>query len=134
MTDEEAAGGHTIAEHVGKSDAYLLRRMQTERLQTGFFTLARQRVGSFPSLEAANKLVSATLAQNSVVVDQVASGALQGAFITATFDSPTGREAYASSPRSEPYIRETFGVGASIVHDPAFPRGFRVVSSYPRND
>ena len=134
LLEEEAAGGHTISEHVGKSDAYLLRRMQVERLETPFLTIARQRVGTFHSVEAANKLVGATLMQNGETVGLVASGKLSEGFVRAEFSSPTGREAYASSARSQPYIRETYGVGVKIIHDPMTRNGFRVISAYPRNE
>ena len=55
-------GGHAIAEHVGRSDAYLLARARGERGPA----LVRRRVGSFPSIEAANKLVSATLSSSKI--------------------------------------------------------------------
>ena len=134
LTEEESAGGHTIAEHVGKSDEALVRRMYAERYNLGYYSVLRRRNGTFSSLEAANKLVSSTLAQNRERVELVASGALDDAFVKATFSSPTGREAYATSDISEPYIRVTYGVGVSIVHDPKARRGYSVVSAYPRND
>jgi HK97 family phage portal protein len=134
LTEDEREGGHSIADHVGKTDDALMRRMQTERLETPFLTIARQRVGTFPSLESANKLVNATLAQNRQRVELVASGQISEAFVKATFDSPTGREAYAPSERAQPYIRVTHGVGVHIVHNPKDKKGFRVITAYPRND
>ena len=95
---------------------------------------ARRRWGSFPSLEAANKLVNSTLAQNQAIVDQVASGFVPRAFVTSRFDAQTGIAAYASSPRSQPYVRDTYGVGVEIRADRRSSRGFRVHSAYPRND
>jgi HK97 family phage portal protein len=132
-------GGHTIAEHVGRSDAYILARARGERGPTA----VRRRVGSFPTVEAANKLVSATLSSNKIqlgetlsnreLVARVARGEKNGEFLTLEFSSKTGREAYAASMISEPYLRDTYGVGVLIVRDKKEPAGFTVVVAYPRN-
>lgn len=134
LLDEEAAGGHTVKLHVGKSDEYLLARVRGEQGQFGIFTISRKRAGSFPSIEAANKLVNATLAENTEAVASVSSGEKPGAFITMEFSTPTGKEAYARTPRSEPYMRTTYGVAALIIHDRQSPRGYRVLTAYPMND
>lgn len=134
LLDEEAAGGHTVKQHVGKSDDYLLARVRGDQGQFGIFTVSRKRAGSFPSVEAANKLVNATLADNADTVTAVSAGKSPGAFVTSEFYSPTGREAYARTPRSEPYMRTTYGVGVLIAHDRRSPRGYRVITAYPRND
>ncbi len=132
-------GAHPITEHVGKDDAYLLARVRGER---GPY-LIRKRVGSFPSLEAANKLVSATLAStergkgqalsNRERVELVARGEVGGDFITLEFSKQTGREAFAPSELAEPYLRDTYGVGVVIVHDETSKTGFTVFNAYPRN-
>jgi hypothetical protein len=129
LHEHEARGGHTLVEHVGKSDSYLLARVRGERGPA----LVRKRAGSFPSVEAATKLVSSTIARNQETVDRISRGALSGAFITAEFDTPTGREAFAPSEHAEPYMRETYGVGVVIEHDPDSREGFVVYSAYPRN-
>jgi hypothetical protein len=134
LLDEETRGGHTIKEHVGKTPNQLIARMQAERFETPFATIARKRVGSFPSLEAANKLVNSTLARNRSTVELVASGKVTRAFIKSRFQTQTGIEAYAASERSRPYVRDTFGVGVEIRHDPHSPNSYTVVSAYPRED
>lgn len=134
LLEEEQNGGHTIAAHVGKSAQHLLARVRAGRAFFGFATVALRRDGSFPSLEAANKLVNATIAQNQSVVELVASGILDEEFITATFPSRTGIEAYRPGERASPYLRDTYGVGVVIVHDPNASNGFRVITAYPRND
>ena len=67
-------------------------------------------MGSFSSLEAANRLVNGTIAQNPAKVERVASGQSPKEELTGRFDSITGYEAYARTERSQPYIRETDGV------------------------
>ena len=110
-------------------DAYMLASVRGDR---GFF-YARKRHGSFPSVEAATKLVSSTLARNREIVDRVARGELDDAFITAEFGSRTGREAFRPAENSEPYLRDTNGVGVFLVHDPEESSGFTIISAYPRN-
>jgi hypothetical protein len=99
-----------------------------------FASVGFYRQGSFPSLDAANRLVNATLSRNRATVEEVVNGTLRRAFLTTIFSSQTGIEAFRSSSRSQPYIRDTFGVGVYIVHDPNSGKGFRVVTAYPRND
>jgi hypothetical protein len=128
LHEHEMRGGHTIAEHVGRSDSYLLARARGDRGPVA----VRRRAGSFPSLEAATKLVSSTLAKNQDIVERVASGELDDAFITAEFETKTGREAYAPTEYSEVYMRDTYGVGVFIVHDATVEGGFTIWSAYPR--
>ncbi|ARN83678.1 hypothetical protein B1812_14965 [Methylocystis bryophila] len=84
------------------------------------------RVGSFSSLAAANKLVNSTLAQNASVVDDVATGRVGGAKIESWFKSPTGYESYKPDLRAQPTIRDTFGVRVVLKHDSQSSRGFRI--------
>ncbi|WP_425293393.1 RNase A-like domain-containing protein [Methylosinus sporium] len=135
LRDEEANGGHAISEHVGKSEDYLLRRVQSMRFDWGPFS-ATPRVGSFPSLEAAQKLINSTIAQNKDIVDLVASGELgvtEAKRINAWFDSPTGREGYVPSARGQPDIRDTWDVAVVVRHDVTSPRGYRVLTAFPAN-
>ncbi|MDJ0628920.1 MAG: phage minor head protein [Rhodobacter sp.] len=47
LLEHEARGGHTIAQHVGKSDDFLLRSVTTTRARSPFLSLYRYRHGSF---------------------------------------------------------------------------------------
>src|SRR5882672_6207860 len=82
------------SEHVGKIGNELLAIVRGDNVDIGLVSIIRERDGSFPSVEAAAKLVNSTLAQNSAIVDLVASGRRSQAFVTAQFDSKTGIEAY----------------------------------------
>lgn len=70
-----------------------------------------RRAGSFTPIEAANKLVNSTLAQNRSKVEEFVVGGLTSAlpfkFLLADFDSPTGYEAYAPNDRAQPHMRPT---------------------------
>jgi len=143
--EEGVKNGHTIRDHVGKSPEFLRQRIADSQEMGLFVSRGRYRAGSFPSIEAANKLVNSTLAQNLAIVDQVASGAiLDRVFVTATFRTKTGIEAFLPvserrrwflpSKIASIYIRDTYGVGVVIYHDPTAKNGFRVLTAYPRND
>lgn len=136
LSIHEAGGGHTIALHVGKSEAFLIGSVSTPRGRTLFVSQYRWRHGTFPSLEAAEKLTNSNLARNLDVVNAVASGRLRRAFITSDFGSTTGFEAYRTTQRASSPIRlrRTFGVGTVIEHAPDMPDGFIIITSYPRID
>ncbi len=134
LLEEEQSGGHTIQEHVGKSEEYLLSRLNDQLLSIqsrGDTAQGLTAQGSFPSLEAADKPVNSTVAQNQGKVDVVAQGLLPRAELDAYFPSPTGYEAFARNERSQPEIRETDGVRVVIVRDASFSRGYRVLTAFP---
>jgi hypothetical protein len=93
------------------------------------------RAGSFSSLAAANALTSATLAENSDIVDAVAAGksGRRSQFVSAVFGSATGREAYANTTNQSVRMRTTFGVGVWVQYAPEIPKGYVVVTAYPRS-
>ena len=90
-------------------------------------------IGSFESLQAATRLVNATLSRNPREVEAVASGAEPIDFITARFASVTGYEAYLPTYHAKPYMRETYSVDVFIIRDPRSENGFRVQSAFPGN-
>ena len=136
LLEHEARGGHTIAQHVGRSDDFLLRSVTTPRASSPFLSLYRYRHGSFPSLEAARKLTNSNLANNAAVVEGVVSGRKKRAFLTSEFSSPTGTEAFRMTQRRSPpvILRQTFGIGTVIEYAPDMPDGFIIITSYPRRD
>lgn len=131
---EGIEGAHGIAEHVGKSDAYLLARVGGGAFQVGAERVFKYRAGSFSSLATANQLVNSTLALNRTIVQVVARGEQQDAYIIAPFGAPTGKEAFRSGLSSQPYIRTTTWVAVYIVHDSRMPGGYRIQTAYPRSE
>lgn len=133
LREEERRGGHTIREHVGKSHRYLMERVERE----GFRIVERGDLfrglsrSSFASLDAATRLVNATLAQNQDATDRVARGERPLDLLTARFPSATGYQAHLPRLHAQPFIRETFGVRVIIVRDPGTERGFRILTAYP---
>lgn len=138
ILDEASLGGHTHTEHVGKSEEYLKARIISSRTSiAGILSFGMRRAGSFTSIEAANKLVNSTLAQNSSKVEEFVAGGLTSAlpfkFLFADFDSPTGYEAYAPNDRALPHMRPTYGVTVLIRRTQASAKGYYVHSSWPSN-
>jgi hypothetical protein len=135
LEEEERRGGHAIERHVARSEADLKTEVQ-QVVQSMVEMDQNPRGigrGSFTSLESATELVNSTLSQNRARVERVARGESGGDFVTAVFDSPTGYEAYLSTPNSIPYMRDTYGVGVLITRDPGSPRGYRMYTAYPIN-
>lgn len=135
LNEEEARGGHTIGAHVNRSEKSLLSDVADIMARGGDGRVFESGIkeGSFPSVEAANKLVNATIARNQAKVDLVASGLSPREELDAEFSSPTGYEAYARTGRSTPYIRATYGVYVVIVPDQSSPKGYRVDTAFPKN-
>lgn len=133
LFEEEARGGHTLREHVGKTDGQMLARVEASKRTFPIVTYGFKRDGSFESVAAANDFVNRTLEQHASKVNLVASGAEDDAFLESRFGFKTGREAYTAG-KLQPYMRTTYGVGIYILHDPRSPRGYRVHTAYPRND
>ncbi|MCB2095982.1 MAG: minor capsid protein [Rhodobacteraceae bacterium] len=136
LAEHEVGGGHTIELHIGKSEAFLIGMVTVPQARTLFYTVYRWRQGSFSSLAAAERLTNANLSRNADVVNAVATGREQDAFITSTFSSITGQEAYRLTRRASSPIRlrTTYGVGTYIRHAPDMPNGFIVITSYPRDE
>ncbi len=134
LDEEELRGGHTLRNHVGKTDEELLAKVRDDRGSVGISRYARVREGSFNSRESANDFVNRTLERNQGLVDEVANGKSDGAFVKARFGHKTGREAFRPSIDSEPYLRDTFEVGVEIRRAAGTARGYRVHTAYPRNE
>jgi hypothetical protein len=134
LAEEEVDGGHTIRDHVAKTDEHLLNEVRRVRLRLGIFIFGHRQEGSFLSQEAANDFVNQVLQHNQALVDQVARGELRAATLNRRFGYITGREAFKPSGNEEAYIRPTYGVRVRIRHDRRSLRGYRVHTAFPRNE
>ena len=130
LIHEMRTDAHTIKEHVGKSEEYMLRRVQGFQADPD---VSRFTSGSFSSLESANRLVNSVMDTHSDVVNEVAAGIRPGAALAVEFDSVTGREAFAATRNATPYMRETYSVRVVIKHDPASPFGYWIHTAFPSN-
>jgi hypothetical protein len=133
LLEQEQRGGHTIGEHAGMTYDYLKSRSRDEARRTlergdyfdGFS------VGSFTSVQSANRLVNSTISDNQDKIDQGIRDGESRVLISKSFKSPTGYEAYLARAHAEPIIRDTFGVEVVIRPDPGSARGWRVHTAYP---
>jgi hypothetical protein len=134
LLTEEDRDGHAVEDHVRKSDQWLLNdvRSQAESAIKKGDYFDDFRHGSFTSLEAANKLVNATIAANQGKVDRVVIDRYPRVELDHDFDTPTGREAYMRNERSQAVIRDTYSVRVVIVPDSS-EKGYRVLTAFPRN-
>jgi hypothetical protein len=134
LLEERERGGHAIQGHI-RSDRSLksdLEARVAEAVRKGD-SVENMRQGSFSSLEAANKLVNATIARNSEQVDRVVNGGSPQEKLDADFPTPTGREAVARTERSQIFVRDTYWVRVVIVPDGTVAKGFRIETAFPMN-
>ena len=117
----------------GKSHEFLLARVREHALSAerkgDFFQGFR--VGSFSSLEAANRLVNATVAQNPAKIERIMSGQSPREELVGRFDSITGYEAHMRSERTQPYIRETDGVVVVSISDRGRQEAIVLIALFP---
>ena len=147
LDHEGVNGAHTIEKHVGKSDNYLLRRMDRAsvslRIAPGV-SVDRypSSMSTFTSLEAANALVNMTLDVNSQKIQAwLNSGDSKKLSVGAVFNGPsTGRVAYREgrvSLNTGP-TRVRFGGGNAVTvvvrRNDSFTNGYNVHTAYPRID
>jgi hypothetical protein len=133
LREEERRGGHTIDRHVNVSYEALaerVRRGADAAVERGdeFRGLS---IGSFPSLEAATKLVNSTISDNADKVSAVSRGERPFDILEKRFESPTGYEAYLERRNAQPYERDTYGVKVFILRDPRAPKGYQVRTAFP---
>jgi hypothetical protein len=137
LREEEARGGHTLRDHVGKTDDYLIGVMNADykRTQSGNLEITefRDAEGSFATREQANDYVNQLLKLERDKVDQVATGAEKRLKLESRIGSVTGYEAFRPNGDSDPYIRDTYGVRAVIINDSRSPRGYTVRTAFPVN-
>jgi hypothetical protein len=133
LLEQEQRGGHAVSEHAGRTYDFLKSRARDNAQKTlergdyfdGFS------VGSFTSVQSANRLVNSTISDNQDKIDQGIRDGEPAVVISKRFPSQTGYEAYLARAHAEPVIRETFGVKVFILPDPGSARGWRVHSAYP---
>ncbi len=87
-------------------------------------------VGSFTSVQSANRLVNSTISDNQDKIDRAMRDGEPFVLISKSFKSPTGYEAYLARANAEPVIHNTFSVEVLIRPDPSSARGWRVHTAF----
>lgn len=115
----EEIGGHLIERHVGKSEQWLLDRVNRENISAA---------SSFLDLPAAEHFVAGTIAQYQDRIDAWVNG--QGGnrlVIDARFDASTG----ISVERGDTSADEVFSVRLVLERSDRLDIGYRIVTGYP---
>jgi hypothetical protein len=133
LLEQEQRGGHAIGEHAGMTYDYLKSRARdnAQNILDRGDDFRGVRVGSFTSVQSANRLVNSTISDNQDKIDQGVRDGESFVLISKSFESPTGYEAYLARAHAESVIRDTFGVEVLIRPDPGSVRGWRVHTAYP---
>jgi hypothetical protein len=135
--EEQLWGGHAVRDHVGKTNAELIAQVESTRVDSpardGLVESKYTPEGSYLSSEAANDFINRLLQSHTDLVDPVASGEWDQAWIEDRIGSHTGIEAFLDA-QGQVTTRDTYNAGVLIVHDDRVPRGYRVKTAYPRND
>ena len=138
LDHEGVAGGHTISEHVGKTDQFLANRVRAYGIPR-FYNVFRESHSTFTSLQAANSLVSSTLSANYAVITAWLKGERSFLVVRKEFGSITGRGAFRNTggarsgrgPVPRLQFRNYSAVRVLIVRYPSMPHGFRVHTAFP---
>jgi hypothetical protein len=133
LLEQEQRGGHAIGEHANRTYDYLKSRVRdnAQNILDRGDDFRGASVGSFTSVQSANRLVNSTISDNQDKIDQAMRDGESRVLISKSFKSPTGYEAYLARAHAEPVIRNTFGVEVLIRPDPGSARGWRVHTAYP---
>lgn len=115
----EDAGGHLIERHVGKSEQWLVDRVNRDRISAA---------SSFRDLPEAEHFVSATIAEHQSAIDAWVDGAGgKRLVVDATFDASTGISVKRGDTRAE----DVFSVKLVLERTNALDIGYRIVTGYP---
>jgi Bacterial CdiA-CT RNAse A domain len=134
LLQERALGGHAIEAHLRSRESVIndVRGTIDYARRNGDLTVD-MRQSTFTSLEAANKLVNATISEHTDQVNRVVSGLSPRETLHSEFSSPTGFEAYARNERSAVVLSDTYAVRVVVVPDKRVAKGFRVDTAFPTN-
>ena len=133
LLEQQQRGGHAISEHAGMTYDYLKSRARdnAQNILDRGDDFRGASVGSFTSVQSANRLVNSTISDNQDKIDRAMRDGEPFVLISKSFKSPTGYEAYLARANAEPVIRNTFSVEVLIRPDPGSARGWRVHTAYP---
>ncbi len=134
LEEEERSGGHTIRDHVGKSNTYLISVVEEDTYEIrGVAVAGKLKESSFASMDSANDFVNRTIQSNIAKVDRVASGDSEYEVLNERFGYATGKEAHRDTPTNPISIRDTYEVRVVLRHDARAPYGYIVYTAFPYN-
>ena len=115
----EDAGGHLIDRHVGKSEQWLVDRVQNSNISAA---------SSFRDLPEAEYFVATTLAENQSGIDAWLDGKGGSRLVVdASFDATTG----ISVARGQEHAEDVFSVRVVLERSDRLDIGYRIITGYP---
>ena len=120
LAAHEAAGGHTVARHVGKTDADLAARLAAEPRISG--------ASSFTDLVTAERATSDALAARSADITAWLAGSLRR---MPAFDVNVGYTVGRSLTRGAASATDVQVVRVVLERDPAMATGYKIVTAFP---
>ena len=120
LAAHEAAGGHTIARHIGKTDADLASRLAAEPRISG--------ASSFTDRAIAESAIAQTIDANQAAINTWLSGSSPRLVVNHTLSGPVGRSLARGAARPI----DALGVRLVLQRDPSLPTGYRIVTGFPQ--
>jgi filamentous hemagglutinin len=120
LAAHEAAGGHTIARHIGQTDADLAARLAAEPGISG--------ASSFTNRAVAESALSDTLAAKQADITAWLSGTNPRLTLNNTLPDSVGR----SLARGAAGPVDASGVRVVLQRDTSLPTGYRIVTGFPQ--
>ncbi|KDN09383.1 filamentous hemagglutinin family outer membrane protein [Gilliamella apicola] len=119
LSAHEAAGGHLIARHVGKTEQELLDRVSTGNVKTA---------SSFTDRATAESVTSKAIEANQSKIDAYLTGNQKGYLeIEYKSSSPIG----ISVSKGQTNVSKVSNARIIIARDSSMPNGYRIVTGYP---
>jgi len=116
----EAAGGHLIERHVGKTDQQLTDRLNSQPNISA--------ASSFPDEETADRAVGSAISANQNQIDAYVNGNQSG-YLRIDYDM--GSNIGSVMQRGQSTSSSTTTVRVVIARDPSMPDGYRIVTGFP---
>ncbi|PHZ25767.1 hypothetical protein CS533_19860, partial [Yersinia bercovieri] len=119
LAAHEAAGGHLIDRHVGKTEAELLNRVSTGNVKSA---------SSFTDRATAEAVTSKAIDSNQAKIDSYLSGSQKG-YLEIDYQSnvPIG----ISVSRGSTNVSSVTNARIIIARDPSMPTGYKIITGYP---
>ena len=119
LAAHEAAGGHTLLRHLGKSDAELVARVQAQPRITGAST--------WNSRAIAEGSIAEVLSTNAGQVRSWLSGSSQKLVLNGRAADTVGRYVAQRSIN----VQNVSGIRVVLIRDPSMGTGFRIQTAFP---
>lgn len=119
LVAHEAAGGHLIARHVGKTEAELLNRVSTGNVKTA---------SSFTDRATAEAITSKAIDANQSKINNYLSGSQKGYL---EIDYKSSSTIGISISKGQTSATQVSNARIIIARDPSMPTGYRIITGYP---